>query len=59
MEMDDTLASLSLIFVLVLQTKKNESSIWWKIFEHSLAPVCHKGKKQGSYTKHICTFSEG
>ena len=42
MEMGNTLVSLSLGFVSVLQTKiECITSIPWKIFQHSLSPVYH------------------
>jgi hypothetical protein len=59
MEMGDTIVSLSLIFVSALQTKKFESSIWWKIFEHSLASAYHRKKWARFHIQSICTFSEG
>jgi len=56
MEMGDTIVSLSLIFVSALQTKKFESSIWWKIFKHSLALVYHRKKKQDFIYKAFVPF---
>ena len=42
MEMGNTLVSVSLGFVSVLQTKiECITSIPWKIFQHSLPPVYH------------------